>query len=386
MQLRARSLMDAAAQGAHLASIWVMRARVKVKAMAQAVWTYAAPRFARTGETLRAFAGDARTRAAPYLQRGLAFVRSALDRVDVALTRVRGHFATAAAAMARKTRVLRYAAAPYAVGAVLIAGSAAMLAPALLIAGAGLSVLTYAPPHPAVVAARPARVLPPGVNFIERFHVLDERRWQVSDGWDNGYWNWSDWRRSALQPSPNGLAIIVAPNPPGASKPFAGGEMQSHDYFRYGYFEVRMRVPRGDGLVAGFFTYALPDGRPSQQEIDIEFVGARERMIEFGYHLGRHSAGQRVHLPFDATEAFHTYAFEWAPDGIRWYVDNRLTHVIADENTRRMTTPQRLYLSLSASRISAWTGEFDRGSGEHRLDVSCVAQASAYHGQSLCPS
>jgi len=376
--------MDAAAQGAHLASNWVMRARVKVKTAAEAVLAYIAPRIARAGEALRTFAGDTRTRTGPYLERVLVVARSASDRADVALARIRAHVATASAAFAGRTRVLRYAAAPYAVGAVLIAGGAVMLSPALLIAGAGLSVLTYAPSHPAVVAARPARVLPPGVNFIERFHALDEQRWQVSDGWDNGYWNWSDWRRSALQPSPNGLAIIVAPNPPGASKPFAGGEMQSHDYFRYGYFEVRMRVPRGDGLVAGFFTYALPDGRPSQQEIDIEFVGARERMIEFGYHLGRHSEGQRVHLPFDATEAFHTYAFEWTPDGIRWYVDNRLTHVIADENTRRMTTPQRLYLSLSASRISAWTGEFDRSSGEHRLDVSCVAQASAYRGQSLC--
>jgi endo-1,3-1,4-beta-glycanase ExoK len=243
--------------------------------------------------------------------------------------------------------------------------------------------LTYRPPAP-VVTRPPVEVLPPGVNFIERFHAIDESRWQVSDGWDNGYWNWSDWRASALRPSPEGLSIIMGPNPAGSSKPFAGGELQSHAYHRYGYYEVRMRVPRGDGIVAAFLSYSMPEGRATQQEIDIEFVGSRPNMIELGYHKGRHSEAQRVHLPFDATEDFHTYAFEWTPEGIRWFVDNRLTHVYANDYTRGLSAPERIYLSLSASRIAAWTGALDRSLAPWRMDVTCVAQADAYQGRSLC--
>ncbi len=33
-----------------------------------------------------------------------------------------------------------------------------------------------------------------------------------------------------------------------------------------------------------------------------------------------------IDLGFDASEAFHTYAIEWAPDEIRWFVDDRLVH------------------------------------------------------------
>lgn len=33
-----------------------------------------------------------------------------------------------------------------------------------------------------------------------------------------------------------------------------------------------------------------------------------------------------IELGFDASEAFHTYAIEWTPDEIRWFVDDRLVH------------------------------------------------------------
>ena len=38
--------------------------------------------------------------------------------------------------------------------------------------------------------------------------------------------------------------LTVSRGPDGSDKPLAGGEVQTHEAFRYGYFEVRMRVPR----------------------------------------------------------------------------------------------------------------------------------------------
>jgi endo-1,3-1,4-beta-glycanase ExoK len=282
-------------------------------------------------------------------------------------------------------RYLQQAAAFAAMSLALALGVATMLAPAVLFVGVALSVLNR-PSAPPATPQEQAEVLPDYVAFIDRFSTLDDERWTFSDGWDNGYWNWSDWRRSSLHPSPEGLAIVMRPNPPGASKPYAGGELQSKELFRYGYYEVRMRVPRGDGIVVGFFTFTRPEGRDSQQEIDIEFVGSRTNHIEFGYFLGRHERHERLRLPFDATDDFHTYAFEWTPQGIRWYVDNRLMLEMHDERARRLTSPERLYLSLSASRIAEWTGELDRSLAPWRLDVTCVAQAREYRGVSLCPA
>jgi len=280
---------------------------------------------------------------------------------------------------------LRSMASSIAIALAMVGGVATMLAPAGLILAVAASVAVRVLTSPAVTQPGQAgEALPDYVNFIERFHSIDEQRWVVSDGWDNGYWNWSDWRRSALHTSPDGLSIIMGPNPPDAAKPYAGGELQSDEHFQYGYYEVRMRVPRGDGIVVGFFTYTLPGDRDTQQEIDIEFVGSRTNQIEFGYHLGRHSQAERVHLPFNATEDFHTYAFEWTPNGVRWYVDNNLAIEMNDEHTRALSSPERLYLSLSASRIAVWTGELDRSLAPWRLDVTCLAQAREYRGVSLC--
>jgi beta-glucanase (GH16 family) len=178
----------------------------------------------------------------------------------------------------------------------------------------------------------------------------------------------------------------MGPNPEGAHMPFASGELQSRDVYQYGYYEVRMRVPRGSGTGVGFFTYTEPNGPRTWQEIDIEFIGRDTTGVELTYHLnGRHS-GQRLRLPFDAADEYHTYGFEWTPQGIRWYVDNRLAREAINEGAEGMNRPQRLYLSLWSTTLHQWAGRLDRSGAPWTLYVSCVAQAREYRGESLCTS
>lgn len=229
--------------------------------------------------------------------------------------------------------------------------------------------------------------LPESLVFIDRFRTLDESRWVISDGWHNGDYMDSDWRREAVSLTPNGLAITMRRNPPelGREKPYMSGELQSRESFQYGYFEASMRLPRGDGVLAAFFTYTRPDGTSTWEEIDIEFAGSRPRLMEATYHVHGRSEGEKLNLGFDPTQAFNTYGFEWTPDALRWYVNNRLVHEYRDAAIARMRRPQRLYLSMATpGGLSAWLGELDRSMEPWTLEVSCVAHARQYDGVSLC--
>jgi beta-glucanase (GH16 family) len=169
----------------------------------------------------------------------------------------------------------------------------------------------------------------------------------------------------------------------GQSRVFTSGEIQSQSRFRYGYFEVRMRVPRESGLVTGFFTFTRPEGEGSWDEIDIEILGRNTRHVEIGYFSGGERRAVRRPLGFDAAAGMHTYGFEWSPRRIRWYVDGRLRHEARSAIPR---SPQRLYLNLGHnSELTAWHGVVPRWRrGPWTLRVSCVAHAERYPGTPLC--
>lgn len=252
-------------------------------------------------------------------------------------------------------------------------------------AESAIATIPATPPPPAP-AARPRAVLPAvTANFVDRFQGIDGSRWAISDGWSNGPWVENDWRRNQVSLTPRGLAITLGPNVEGGDKPYSSGEISSTGEFRYGYFEARMRVPSGDGVVTGLFTFTRPRGNASWHEIDMEFVGRDTRTLELAYHVGGHPAKRIIHLPFDAADGFHTYSFEWQPDAIRWYVDNVMVHEATGARVESMTAEQRFVVNLwNTEQLYRWTGRIQRNEAPWVLEVSCIAQAPAYPGRSLC--
>ncbi|MEZ6024206.1 MAG: family 16 glycosylhydrolase [Hyphomonadaceae bacterium] len=271
-----------------------------------------------------------------------------------------------------------------------LAAAAMVLAAPVLMVGSVVSMIQAretrqieAAQADALLQARMAEL--EGVRFIDRFDSVDPYRWRVSDGWDNGAWMANDWRASQIDAGASGLTITLDRHPDGGDKLFASGEMQTHEEYQYGYFETRMRVPRGEGLVTGFFTYTQPNGRPTWEEIDIEILGRDTRTMEVTYHLHGRSRMTSVDLGFDAAEDFHTYGFEWTPEAIRWYVDNRLVHEVNGPSVREMRRPQRFYLHLwSSTELFRWVGHINPYEAPWRLAVACVAQAETYRGRALC--
>lgn len=243
-------------------------------------------------------------------------------------------------------------------------------------------------PAPGAAAVTPGPKLPQmGEAFVERFDgdKLDESRWIISDGWSNGDWTENDWRRSQISMTPDDLRITLERAPSGSKKLLAGGEVQTQQLFRYGYFEVRMRVPRGDGLITGAFTYIGPEGRVRSNEIDIEILGKATRRIEMTLHENGRSTGKKMNLAFDSADGFHTYGFDWQPQYVRWYADGAMIHEDKGSAARNLVRPQKFLLSQwGTKQLYQWAGEVDASRGPWMLDVSCVAYAPTYEGKPLC--
>ena len=100
--------------------------------------------------------------------------------------------------------------------------------------------------------------------------------------------------------------------------------------FRYGFYEIRARVPCARGTWPAI--WMMPQGShpwPDGGEIDImEHVGSRPRVVHanlhtglFNHQKGTHRGAERP-LP-TACEQFHRYQLDWRPDSIAIGVDDR---------------------------------------------------------------
>jgi endo-1,3-1,4-beta-glycanase ExoK len=242
-------------------------------------------------------------------------------------------------------------------------------------------------PEPVPIPATPAPAAGPalpqtGEAFVERFDGNLTKRWSISDGWSNGDWMSNDWRRSSVEVRPGLMSLHLKHGEKGSKHKLASGELQSHARHRYGYFEVRMKLPKGPGLVTGFFSYAGHQGKTRPNEIDIEILGRNTRVAELTIHENGKATSKKVELPFDAADGFHVYGFDWQPGFVRWYIDGRMVHEVTGGAAQRLVRPQQVILNLWASRqLEDWVGRLDLAKAPWRLDVSCVAYALTYDGQ-----
>ena len=235
----------------------------------------------------------------------------------------------------------------------------------------------------------PRRPALPGIGpdaFIDRFSKLNEGRWYVADRGSNGDWTVNDFRRSQISLSHEGMTLTLAKAAPGGATPFSSGEITSQDKFRYGYFEARLRAARGAGTDTGLFTYVRDKGPDGWNEIDIELIGGNPRQVEFAIHVGKLTAHRVIQLSFDAASAFHTYAFDWKPDSVTWYVDDRPVYVERGPAATGLTRAQNFVIDVWGSEtLYRWMGKIDRSGGPYIATLSCFAYAKSYEGRALCP-
>jgi beta-glucanase (GH16 family) len=139
---------------------------------------------------------------------------------------------------------------------------------------------------------------------------------------------------------------------------------------RYGRFEARMKIPRGQGIWPAFWMLGgdiETVGWPRSGEIDImENIGREPRVVHGTIHGPGYSGGKSIGGPdtiaAPLADDFHVYAIEWSPDEIRWLLDGRpyrRTTAADLPAGARWVFNHPFFLLLNVAVGGAWPGDPD---------------------------
>ena len=177
---------------------------------------------------------------------------------------------------------------------------------------------------PAVVFAESASHVQAADAFQLDFKKGMPQGFEASDGWTNGDPFNVNWHKSNVTFNQGNLQLVIDKEKKADKIPYSGGEFRSKAFYGYGRYEVSMKAIKNDGTVSSFFTYTGPSDQNPWDEIDIEILGKDTTKVQFNYFRdGKGGHEYMYDLGFDASEAFHSYAFEWHKDKIIWYVDGK---------------------------------------------------------------
>jgi len=124
-------------------------------------------------------------------------------------------------------------------------------------------------------------------------------------------------------------------------------------WFKYGYFEALIYLPDVAGAWAAFWLWSDPQ---SPQEIDI--VEILMRQSDVTYHT-LHYDGEIFQVSKKFTSpltGWHTFAVDWQPGLIVWYVDGLESGRYEDDKNR---FTNEMYIVLSLQMGGTWAGVVD---------------------------
>ncbi|MEO3748444.1 family 16 glycosylhydrolase [Plantactinospora sp. B5E13] len=132
----------------------------------------------------------------------------------------------------------------------------------------------------------------------------------------------------------------------------------------YGRFEARIKVPRGQGIWPAFWMLGgMP--WPDMGEIDImENIGREPGNLYGTLHGPGYSGGNAISSRYTLpggqafADAFHTFAVDWAPDSITWYVDGiqYARKTPADLNGNRWVFDHPFFMIMNVAVGGNWPG------------------------------
>jgi beta-glucanase (GH16 family) len=133
----------------------------------------------------------------------------------------------------------------------------------------------------------------------------------------------------------NGILSIIASRTPPALKSvlfdneYVSGILTSQSRFsqKYGYFEIRAKIPLGTGVWPAFWMLADDGGWPPEVDV-IEGRGERPGDLVMTTHWRIRPSGIIESCGFDfslptASSEFHDYGVLWAPDRLVYYIDRK---------------------------------------------------------------
>lgn len=186
-------------------------------------------------------------------------------------------------------------------------------------------------------------------------------------GWGNNEDQFYTEKRIENAKVENGTLNIIALKEDFQNKKYTSVRLVSKADWKYGKIETRAKLPAGRGtwsaiwMMPGAWTYNVGNW-PNIGEFDImEHVGHDPGVI----HASAHSTDYQwqkgtqqtdtIRIA-DATEAFHSYIWEWTPEFVKAYVDDTLYFEYANEGLGESKWPydKPFYLILNVAVGGAW--------------------------------
>jgi beta-glucanase (GH16 family) len=190
---------------------------------------------------------------------------------------------------------------------------------------------------------------------------LNEQIWQTQFPWgrdrsSSGELQW--YAEDAFKVANSKLQISAKPMQPGESHPYSSGLISTHKSFatEYGRFEIRCKLPRGQGLWPAF--WLLPTDETWPPEIDVfENIGNEPNTVHMTTHWsenGNHRQNGNEFVGPDFSDGFHTFAVEWSESTIAWFVDGVERHRVQNGSPRG-----QMYLLANMAVGGQWPGAPD---------------------------
>lgn len=145
------------------------------------------------------------------------------------------------------------------------------------------------------------------------------------------------------------------------NQPYLSGALTTFNKFsmKYGFIEMRAKLPRGRGLWSAFWLLHQNDN-DQRPEIDVvEYLGHQPDLIYNTYHWhegwnGRSIPSIETWGP-DYSQDFHVYGVRWEPGLLEWYVDGEKRASLPDANV----SWEDMYLLVNLAVGGWWPGDPD---------------------------
>ncbi|MEM7682755.1 MAG: family 16 glycosylhydrolase [Planctomycetota bacterium] len=230
-----------------------------------------------------------------------------------------------------------------------------------------LALLAATAALPASLPATQARANPldlPGWDLVfnDEFEgtSVDTSKWLVMDRRDS-FNNEKQYYHPDQVTVSGGNLVLTAIDTPRQGKAYQSGLIDSHEQWSLGRFEARIDLPTSQGMWPAF--WLLPDTAqvpwPSGGEIDImENRGSEPHGVSSAYHWGPDFFGREFVFseygarnpdgsPVNYHDSFHTYAVEWDPGVLRFYVDGVNYHTVTSAQAEIFDTAKSIILNLA---------------------------------------
>jgi beta-glucanase (GH16 family) len=150
--------------------------------------------------------------------------------------------------------------------------------------------------------------------------------------------------------------------------------------FKYGRIETRLRGPVGAGTWAAFWMLgANIDDRPwpGCGEIDVTELLGRDPSTNYGTPHGP-ASGQSYTVSMDSgfVSEYHTYAVDWLPDQITWYLDGKpygtLNKSSLSDPAHTWVFDHEYYLIINLAMGGWFAGEIDPSLQEGLFEITSI--------------